>query len=82
MARKKSLSNEKKYEIADVMAASLPHLRAVSRNAAFGVILNAQLRINGKQTSLKMAFSEEDAIHITNLVLKRVQGGQVIEVSM
>ena len=77
----KRLSNEVKYQIADIMSASFMHLNMVQRNAAFGVIINAQIRVNGELTSLKMAFSEEDACHITNLVLKRVQV-KVIEVSL
>ena len=83
MARKKRrLNNEVKYQIADQLAAHFGHLKTVARNSAFGVVINAPIKINGVTTSLKEAFPEEDAIHLTNLVLMRLNGREPIEVSL
>ena len=82
MAKKKRLSNEVKFRIADQMAANFGSLRTVERNSAFGVLINTPIKINGEETSLKKAFSEEDAVHITNLTLMRLKGREVVEVSL
>ena len=82
MAKKRHLSNEVKYSVADIMSANLKHLNTVQRNVAFGVVINTQIRVNGKMTTLKEAFSEEDAIHITNLVLRRISNNKIIVVDV
>jgi len=76
------LSTEKKYRVADAMAGSLRNLSTVERNKAFGVVINSPIKLNGKQTTLNQAFSEEIATHITNLVLRRVQGSVTPEISL
>ena len=76
------LSAEKKYRVADSMAPSFRNLATVERNSAFGVVINSPIKLNGKQTTLKQAFSEEIATHITNLVLRRVQGSVTPEISL
>lgn len=82
MARRRKLSNESKYQVADSMAPHFDNLRTVERNRAFGVVINAEIKLNGKMSSLKEAFSEEDAIHITNLILRRIYVSEPIEVSL
>lgn len=76
------LSAEKKYRVADAMAGAFRNLATVERNLAFGVVINAPIKLNNKQTTLKQAFSEEIATHITNLVLRRVQGSVAPEISL
>ena len=71
-----------KYELADKLAPHFENLVNYDRRVVFGVVLNAQLRINGKLTSLKEAFSQEDAFHITNLVLCRIMQNKIIEVEI
>ena len=71
-----------KYELADKLAPHFENLVLQDRRVVFGVVLNAQLRINGKLTSLKEAFSQEDAFHITNLVLCRIMQNKIIEVEI
>lgn len=69
------LSNQRKYDIADAMAGAFRNLATVERNKAFGVIINAPIRLRtGKVSTLKNRFNEDDASHITNLVLRRVYG--------
>ena len=77
-----ALSLEKKYRIADQLAPHFKNLLSFDRRTAFGVVLNAQLRINGEITSLKDAFTEADAYHITNLVLLRISSNKIIEVDI
>jgi hypothetical protein len=76
------LSVEKRYRVADVMAPSFRNLAKVDRRVAFGVVINSPIKLNGKQTTLNQAFDEEIATHITNLVLRRVQGSVVPEISL
>ena len=71
-----------KYELADKLAPHFENLVLQDRRTAFGVVLNAQLRINNKVTSLKEAFEEEDAFHIVNLTLQRVMQNRIIVVNV
>ena len=71
-----------KYELADKLAPHFENLAHRGRGVAFGVVLNAQIRLNGKLTSLKDSFSPEDAFHITNLVLCRITNNKIIEVEI
>jgi len=76
------ISKAKKFTVADAMAPAFSNLVATDRNVAFGVIINATIKLNGKQTSLKQAFSEQDAIHVTNLILRRVYGSTTPEITL
>lgn len=71
-----------KYNLADQLAPHFENLVVQDRRVAFGVVLNAQLRLNGKLTTLKDMFSQEDAFHITNLVLCRIMQNKIIEVEI
>lgn len=77
---RKQLSTAKRYQVADSMSPAFRRLATVERRSAFGVVINAPIKINGKSTSLKQEFSDDIACHITNLVLRRVQGTAPIEV--
>lgn len=77
-----NISEEKKYHIADTMVGSFRNLINTERNKAFGVIINAPIRLNGRLTTISQAFSEEDAIHITNLTLMRIYDVYVPEISL
>ena len=71
-----------KFIIADAMAPGLRTLATVERNKAFGVVLNSPIRLNGKLTTLKDSLSEDDAFHVTNLVLRRIRGEVVPELEV
>ena len=76
------MRSQAKYELADQLAPYFSNLANYDRRTAFGVVLNAQLRINNKVTSLKEAFEEEDAFHIVNLTLQRVMQNRIIVVNV
>ncbi len=70
----KALSNESKYAIADAMAKDLKgHIAPVvldgDRKVVFGIVINT---LNGEGKSLVDVFGEEQAVHITNLVIQRL----------
>ena len=73
---------ESKFAIADAMAPGLRTLSTVERNKAFGVIINSPIRLNGQLTTLKDALSEDDAFHVTNLVLRRIRGEVVPDIAL
>ena len=74
-----AIANEAKYKIADAMARVHRNLVSIERNKAFGVIINANIRINSEMTTLKTRFSEKDACHITNLVLCKLHNEELAE---
>jgi hypothetical protein len=77
------LSNQRKFDIADAMAPSFRNLAKVDRRVAFGVVINAPIRLRtGKVSTLKNRFNEDDASHITNLVLRRVYGSDRVPVEI
>lgn len=78
----KKLTIKVKYTIADAMAPSFQSLRLVDKRSAFGVVINAPVKFNGVLSSLKSKFTEDEATHITNLVLRRVYGNVVPEISL
>ena len=77
MARRK-LTTEQKYEIADKLAAAYasagatPAIVNESRSYYFGSIVNQAVTVKGKTVKLSDAYGEDDAIHITNLVIRRL----------
>ena len=71
-----------KFAIADAMVPGLRTLSTVERNKAFGVIINSPIRLNGQLTTLKDALSEDDAFHVTNLVLRRIRGEVVPDIAL
>lgn len=82
MARKRKVGREVKYTVADAMAPVFRNLATVDRRTAFGVVINAPIKLNKKQTTLNSAFTKDDAEHITNLVLRRVYGSVVPEINL
>ena len=77
----KKLTSLQKFKIADAMAARFDNLTTVNRNVAFGVVINHAVKLNGKEGSLKDLLTYDDAVHITNLILKRVYGS-IIEIDI
>ena len=71
-----TLSKETKYIIADAIANSFSipaeAITDSTRNYYFREVINAPISINGVQTTLAGKFEEEDAKHITSLVLRRL----------
>ena len=67
------LTNENKYVIADAMTKDLrTHIAPTvleDRKALFGIVINT---MNASGKTLQDVFGEEDAIHITNLVIQRL----------
>ena len=74
----KKLSKKVKYAIADAVASTYnvdPQWVEVNYKYIFGTILNnAQFRIKGKVYTIKEFCGEDDALHITSLVIRRLKG--------
>ena len=75
------LTSLQKFKIADAMSSRFSNLSGTARNVAFGVVINHTVRLNGKEGSLKDLLTYDDAVHVCNLVLKRVYGS-IIEVDV
>lgn len=73
---KVSLPEEKRFQLADMIAKTCNKPSADSLNANrkyyFGQIMNQPLRINGEVTSLSARYDDETAMHVTNLILNRL----------
>ena len=76
------VSSKAKFKIADSMAPGLVSLKTVERNKAFGVVLNAPIRLNGQLTTLKSALTEDDAFHVVNLTLRRIKGEVIPDIDL
>lgn len=74
--KKVSLTEEKRFALADMIAKTCnkPSAEALNANRKyyFGQIINQPLRINGEVTSLSARYEEETAMHVTNLILTRL----------
>ena len=78
MATRK-LSKERKYAIADAIAGTYevdPVWVEQNYRYLFGCVLNnAQFKVKGKVYTLRsFCKSEDDALHITSLVIRRLKG--------
>lgn len=71
------LSEDKKYQIADVIVSTCVNLPAdiIKENSRFYFreVINSPIRIKNQVVKVCDAFQEDDANHITNLVLQRLQ---------
>lgn len=75
-------TDDQKYAIADSIANSCMNLPAdtVSDNRKFYFreVINSQVSIRGQRVSVAQAFQEDDALHITNLVLNRLTAPRLV----
>lgn len=71
--QKNTMTNEAKYVVADAMAKDLKNHVAPTvledRKTLFGIVINT---MNASGKTLQDVFGEEDAIHITNLIIQRL----------
>ena len=69
-------TDEQKYKVADAITRSCANIPAevVEKHKAyyFRQIINSPVRVQGQVVPVSQAFIEDDAIHITNLVLSRL----------
>ena len=69
------LSNEDKYAIADKLAKAYASFKkdyvVNNHSSVFGVVINTENKIG---ETLKAKFGEDAAVHITNLVIRRLSG--------
>lgn len=76
------ISEDTKYDIADSIVKHCNNLSPdiVTNNSKFYFreIINSDIIINKTRISLAQAFDEETAMHITNLVLKRLQSPALV----
>ena len=75
---KLTLSKEIKYKVADSIAASIKNISAESVNSNYkmyfkDIISNIPISLDGKTGSLESLLVEDDARHITSLVIRRLQ---------
>lgn len=74
---KNPISLDTKYAIADAVASKCNNIpaEAIKTNSRFYFreVINSLIIINGKRDTIANMFVEDDAQHITNLVLQRLQ---------
>lgn len=74
--KKASLPEEKRFQLADIIAKTCnkPSADALNANRKyyFSQIINQPFRINGEVTSLSARYDDETAMHVTNLILTRL----------
>lgn len=77
------LTNENKFSIAQVIADMAVSNGVTStmvvnnRKFYFSDIINSSIVLNGKLVALKATFSEDDCLHITNLVIGKITNAPV-----
>ena len=78
------MTDDKKFELADKLAQAVKGVECnkiggydkTYRNYVFGVIINIK---NAKGKTLVDVFGEDEATHITNLVIRRLCGSVTVE---
>ena len=71
------MTKENKIAIATKLASAFEpiigkNFTDLPRNMQFGIIINKQFKAKGKIASLSARYAEDTAMHITNLILRKL----------